>query len=275
MKSLPDLLRPHSEKPWPMEPQALAGLLSGGYLADTMSPPSAGPKVAPKVRGAVAVIPLEGVIMPWKAEAFADAVLSASADPSISAIVMAVDSPGGVITGVPEAADAIRGVRNSKPMVAVSTGMNASAAYWLSSAAKTVVSSPSAYTGSIGVWTAHADLSKMLEDAGIKVTLISAGKHKVEGNMFAPLSDEAKAAIQEDVDDAYGQFVKAVASHRGVSQQAVREGYGEGRVLNAERAKKAGLIDEVGTLGTVIGALIPPSGRNAKTLLRKLDLDAA
>jgi ClpP class serine protease len=91
-----------------------------------------------------------------------------------------------VITGVPEAADAIRGVRNSKPMVAVSTGMNASAAYWLSSAAKTVVSSPRPTPAVSASGRLHMDASKLLENMGLKVTLISAGKYKVEGNMFEP-----------------------------------------------------------------------------------------
>lgn len=274
----PESLRAYAERPWAMEPQALASLIATGHLADTMAPPTSGPRIAKKVTGAVAVIPLEGVIMPWKAEAFADAVLSAAADSSIGAIVLSVDSPGGMIVGVPEAADAIRGVRGSKPMVAVSTGLNASAAYWLSSAAKSVVSSPSASTGSIGVWTAHLDASAFLAQAGLKVTLISAGKYKVEGNMFEPLSTDAQAAIQGEVDDAYSQFVKAVASHRGVAQADVRNGYGEGRVLNADRAMKAGLVDAIQILGAVISDLTGSTtkiGRSAKTLSRKLDLDAA
>lgn len=275
----PSRLQPWAELPWPMYPGALAAMIADGAGADALTPPAAGPRLATKVRGAVAVVSLEGTIMPWKAEAFADAVVSAAAEPGIGAIVMAIDSPGGVITGVPEAAEQIRAVRAEKPLIAVSMGMNASAAYWLSSAAKTVVASPSSYTGSIGVWTMHADVSKLLEDYGVKITLISAGKYKVEGNFFEPLGDVAKASIQADVNDAYTMFVKAVADHRGVSQAAVREGYGEGRVLNAHRALDAKLVDSVGTLGSVLAALAGPpkqvTGRAALALRRRLDLDQA
>lgn len=272
----PNCLQPWAERPWPMEPRALAALAGDGAGAEQLDPPASGPRLATKVRGAVAVIPLEGVIMPWKAEAVAESVLAAAADPAIGATVLAIDSPGGVITGVPEAADAIFATRGQKPLIAVTTGMMASAAYWIGSAADTLVSSPSAYAGSIGVWTMHADLSQMLEQAGVKVSLISAGKYKVEGNWLEPLADEARAAIQADVDDAYDSFVRAVARHRGTKPSDVRAGYGEGRVLNAEKAKAAGLVDRIGTLGAVLGALSGPPkalGRAASTLRRRLDLD--
>jgi signal peptide peptidase SppA len=271
MNWLHDLLRPYVAKPWPMEPHALMQLFSAEGVAGSIQ--AARPTT--KVKGAVAVIPLEGVIFPDVADAFASSVLSAANDPSIGAIVLAVDSPGGVITGVPEAADAIYSVRRSKPMVTVTTGINASAAYWLSSAAPTIISAPSGDTGSIGVWTAHLDASKLLDSMGLKVSLVSAGKYKVEGNMFEPLTDEARSHLQEGVDDAYSQFVKAVARNRGASASAVREGYGEGRVLNGERAQKAGLVDRVATMGTVLSELQPQQGRSAKALLKRLDLDAA
>jgi signal peptide peptidase SppA len=275
----PSRLQPWAERPWPIEPRSLAALVTEGVGHEGLEPPAAGPRLATKVRGDVAIVPLEGVVMPWKAEAFAGAVTAAMADSTVGAVVLAIDSPGGVITGVPEAADEIFATRGVKPIYAVSTGLMASAAYWLGSAADRVIASPSAYVGSIGVWTMHADLSKLLEEMGVKVSLISAGKYKVEGNWFESLSDEARAALQEDVNDAYASFLGAVGRHRGVSATEVRNGYGEGRVLNADRAKAAGLIDKIGTLGAVVGQLVGtpkgPPGRSASALRRRLDLDAA
>jgi ClpP class serine protease len=131
----------------------------------------------------------------------------------------------------------------------------ASAAYWLGSAASEVVAAPESDTGSIGVWTAHVDASKMLEEIGWKVTLISAGKYKVEGNPYEPLAAEAREFIQSQVDEYYGMFIKAVARNRGDSQTAVREGYGQGRVLTAREAVKAKLVDRIGTLDQVVGEL--------------------
>lgn len=279
MKSRLEHLGALSARPWPMEPVALARLATEGPTAsDPLEPPATGPRVASKVRGAVALIGLEGVVVPWKVEAFAGAVRAAAADPGVGALVLAIDSPGGVITGVPEAAETIYSLRGSKPITAVSTGLMASAAYWIGSAADTVVASPSAYAGSIGVWTMHADLSKLLDGMGIKVNLISAGKYKVEGNFFEPLSDEARASIQGDVDDAYDQFLAAVARHRADTPGNVRKGYGEGRVLNARRAKEAGLVDRIETLDTVVGKLAAPTtprpaGRAAAGLRRRVELE--
>jgi ClpP class serine protease len=126
------------------------------------------------------VIPLEGVILPEVAKPSPRCGALGGNRSQHLAIVLAVDSPGGVITGVPEAADAIYSVRRSKPMVAVTTGINASAAYWLSSAAKTIVSSPSGDTGSYRRLDGPRGPSKLLDTLGLKVSLVSAGKYKVE-----------------------------------------------------------------------------------------------
>jgi hypothetical protein len=130
--------------------------------------------------------------------------------------------------------------------------LNASAAYYLSCQATEVVVSPSSLTGSIGVYSAHEDYSAADEKAGVKVTLISAGKYKTEGNMYEPLSDDARSAMQGLVDSFYGKFVKAVARGRGVSQSAVRDGFGQGRVVTAEDAVKFKLADRVDTLDEVL-----------------------
>lgn len=221
-------------------------------------------------RGAVAVIPLRGVIAHrmggmdeasggMSAERFTAMLRTAVADESIGTIVLDVDSPGGTIPGVPEAADAVFQARESKRVVAVANSMMASAAYWIASQAHEIVAIPSALDrsiGSIGAFVAHQDLSAHLEKEGVKVTLIKAGKHKADGNPFEPLSDEAKAHIQASVDEAYDRFVKAVARGRGVSATDVRGGYGEGRALSAGDAKAAGLIDRIATFEDTVSRLV-------------------
>lgn len=228
-------------------------------------------------RGAVAVIPLQGVIAHrmgsmeessggMSAERFTAMVNAAAADHSIGSIVLDVDSPGGTIPGVPEAADAVFAARQKKQVIAIANSTMASAAYWIASQASEIVAIPSALDrsiGSIGAFTVHQDLTAHLEKEGIKVTLIKAGKHKADGNPFEPLSDESKALIQASVDAAYGQFVKAVARGRGVSVADVRGGYGEGRAMSAPDALKAGLIDRIGTMDETIGALV---GRSSSGL---------
>jgi signal peptide peptidase SppA len=198
------------------------------------------------------------------------------ANPDIAAIVLDIDSPGGSVYGVQELADQIRGYRSSKPIYSVATGMEASAAYWNGSAATKAFASPSSQVGSIGVWTAHVDISKMLEEWGVKITLVSAGKYKVEGNMFEELGEEAKAAIQGEVDVYYGHFAEGVAKNRNRRASTVKGGFGEGRLLVAERALDEGLIDGIATLPEVLGAIVPRrKGSRSASARARLALEEA
>jgi capsid assembly protease len=223
----------------------------------------------------VAVLPLMGTIFP-RANVFTDwfgaAALTrfgaqfrqALADPNVSAIVLDVDSPGGSVAGVDEMATEIYRSRGAKPVVAVANHMAASAAYWIATAADELVVAPSAEVGSIGVFAAHEDFSQAMDTAGIKTTLISAGKYKVEGNPYEPLSPEARAAIQARVDDYYSLFARAVARQRGANVDDVRDGYGEGRVVGAREAVKLGMADKIGTLDETISRLQRAAGQTGK-----------
>jgi ClpP class serine protease len=115
-----------------------------------------------------------------------------------------------------------------------------------------VVVTPSGEVGSIGVYAAHEDISGMLEQDGVKVTLVSAGKYKTEGNPFEPLSDEAREYIQGRVDEYAAMFHRAVAAGRGVAVERVRSEFGEGRVFGAQEGVSRGLADRVGTLDETI-----------------------
>lgn len=175
-------------------------------------------------------------------------------DDRVSAIVLACDSPGGSTHGVGELATEIRTAREQKrkPVVACVSSLCASAAYWIASGAERIVITPGGDAGSVGVICAHEDFSGAQERAGIKTTLISAGRFKAEANPFQPLTDEARANLQRRVDECYRRFVAAVAAGRGVSEHAVREGYGQGRLLGAREALAAGMVDEIATLDEVI-----------------------
>lgn len=200
------------------------------------------------------------------AETLTDQIHALAAEPAIGAIVLDVDSPGGSVFGVPELADEIRSARAKKPIIAVANAMAASAAYWIASQATEFVVTPSGQVGSIGVYTMHEDWSENLKKDGIGVSLIKAGKYKIEANPFAPLDDEARAALQKEVDAYYAMFTKAVAKGRGVDVEIVRSGFGEGRMANAKDAVAMGMADRIATLDEVIGELVAgqlPSGTRA------------
>jgi len=237
------------------------------------------------VTGKIAILPVYGVIMQraeWSWESSTEELGAALdqlvARPDVDSIVLDINSPGGTVSGTPEFAEKVYQARQEKKIVAVANSMAASAAYWIGSAAQEFVVTPSGAAGSIGVWNMHIDQSQMLERFGVKPTVVSAGKYKVEGNPFEPLGEEARAEMQRVVDEYYDMFVGAVARNRNVTTATVRGGYGEGRTLTASRAKEAGLVDRIATMGTVLGRLgasLPGSQSNkqrAEAWRRKIDL---
>lgn len=222
----------------------------------------------------VAVIPLHGVIIP-RADEFAEmsgatsvsslrrSLRVALATPEVGAIVLDVDSPGGAVSQIPEIADEIYDARGQKPIFAVANTMAASGAYWIASQVDEFYVSKSGLVGSIGVITAHDDLSAAMEMEGIRTTLISAGKYKDEGNPFEALGDEARAHIQSQVDEFYGMFVKAVARGRGTTAKAVRSGFGQGRVFGITDAQAEGMVDGVASLEEVVKKAMRASRRQS------------
>lgn len=219
--------------------------------------------------GGVAVIPMHGIIAHRASlmssstggtsiQGLRSKLREAVADPNVGAIVLDADTPGGSTDGLPEFATELRDARASKPIVGVANMMAGSAGYWVLSQCSEIVVSPSSSVGSIGVLGAHEDRSKMNEKRGVKTTLISAGKYKTEGSPFEALSDEARAALQAKVDEFYSMFVGDVARGRGVSADAVRAGFGEGRMVTAAQAVKAGMADRVGTLDETVARLRGP-----------------
>ena len=216
--------------------------------------------------GTVAVVPLYGFITQkpnaltkfgWmtSAEQFVQVNEALASDNGVSAIVWDVDSPGGSVFGLPEAADKLMSLRGRKKVYAVANPLMASAAYWLACCADKVFASPSSLTGSIGVYVVHDDYSKANEIAGVKPTYISAGKYKTDGNPDEPLSESARASIQAGVDGTYAAFVAAVSRARGVTPAKVRAGFGQGDVLQAGPAVAAGLADKVASLAGVLAFL--------------------
>ena len=168
----------------------------------------------------------------------------ALADPNVRVIDLVTDSPGGAVLGLPETAAAIRDANRVKPVRAFVPGIAASAAYWLASQASTITLTPSGQVGSVGVLDIHADITKSLENQGVKLTAITAGPHKAERAPFTPLSDDARASMQSGVDLWYGEFLRDVRRGRG-ARVAANSLLGGGRMLSASEALAAGMVDFV------------------------------
>jgi len=173
-------------------------------------------------------------------------------DRAVKAIVLAIDSPGGEVTGVAEFADMIRAARSgptTKPVVAYVGGMAASAGYWLASAAARVVCDSTALLGSIGVVQAVRDPSR---DRGGTIEFVSSqSPHKRPD----PTTGTGAAQIQGVVDAMAGVFVAAIARNRDVSEETVLADFGGGGLFVGQAAVAAGLADRVGSYESVIADL--------------------
>ena len=207
------------------------------------------------IRDGLAVVPVIGTLVQrgghigysgmTSYDAIESMIGTAHAAGNVDRVLLEIDSPGGEVAGAFDLADRIRALNQDKPVTAVASELAASAGYLLASAAGEVVVARSGYTGSIGVVTAHMDASAELEKKGRAVTLIYAGKHKVDGNPYQALAKDVQARIQADVDRLYTLFVDSVARYRGLDAQAIRDT--EAAVFMGEQALEHSLVDRVGS----------------------------
>jgi signal peptide peptidase SppA len=259
-------------EPWLLTPEmhaTLTGIVRshafGGAAEDAQHRAAADYPANPKKRGFAvigdtAVLPVEGVI----GRKFSDSLYSsgvtsvdvlhrmlnaAAGDPQVNSILLAFDSPGGIVTGVPEAAAAVASARARKPIVAYADGQMCSAAYWIAAQADVVYAMPSAQVGSIGVYLALLDQSRAAEMQGLRVEMFRSGKHKGMGQPGTTLTDEQRAMMQTRVDAIGAQFRAAVQDGRG---RPIAADIMQGQSFGAAEAKAAGLIDSVTDFDTAL-----------------------
>ena len=224
----------------------------------------------------IATIPISGPLFykpSWFGMAtsdISDALQAALGDAKARAIVLSFDSPGGECYGIHELAEHIYSTRAIKPIVSHVTQHCYSAAMYLALAASAVyVESATSALGSLGVYTTHADYSKMLEQKGIAITEISAGKDKLQHSPYKPLSDKAKAELQEDVDMFYSLMRSDVARFKGVSEDAAHSMFMDGKTFSGGQAVSIGLADAILTKAELT-ALITSSLEGGSMELKEL-----
>lgn len=180
---------------------------------------------------------------------------AAMEDRDVRGILLDVDSPGGTVDGTEALAELVYESRGEKPVVAFANGLMASAAYWIGSASDMVITEETGEVGSIGVYQMHYDYSKADEKAGVKRTLIKAGKYKAAGNDAEPLSREMMDYLEEGVDYIYSLFVESVARYRGANVETVLEDMADGRIFIGRQAMEAGLVDRIGSFEAAMDAV--------------------
>lgn len=208
------------------------------------------------VKGGILMIPVKGVLLFGVGYAIGSyatgyvyitkALERGLADPNVKGIAFIIDSPGGHVAGNFDLADKIFAARGQKPIHAFAAEDAYSAAYSIASACKTVTVARTGGVGSIGVVTVHVDMSAAIGDAGLKITFIHYGKHKVDGNAYEALPADVKERIQARIDGLGELFVSTVARNRGMDAQAVRDT--EALTYSADESISLGLADKMGSL---------------------------
>ncbi len=202
-------------------------------------------RISPK--NSILHLELQGVILDGKR--FLKPLQKYRKDPYIKAVVIEVNSPGGVVGPSQELYYEIKRTREEFkiPVVVVSTSLIASGAFYAAMGADYVIAAPGTLVGSIGVIMEFTNLEKLYAWAKISRYSINTGKYKDSGAEYRGMRDDERKLFQDLMDNVLGQFKQAVADGRKLKLDQVTP-YADGRIFTGEQAKKIGFIDEVGSV---------------------------
>jgi protease IV len=192
----------------------------------------------------VAVVEIEGIIL--DGDHVVRELLDYAENPAVKAVVVRVNSPGGVVAPTQEIYSAVQRVRKAgKPVVASFGAVAASGGYYVGAATNRIFANPGTLTGSIGVVMQMANVEGLLKKVGVEYVVVKAGAYKDVGNFARTMTPEERRILQALLDDVHGQFIAAVAQGRGLEESAVRA-VADGRIYSGAQAKNLKLVDELG-----------------------------
>lgn len=225
----------------------------------------------------VAVVELEGVILDVQ-DLLAD-LKSHRENPVVRAIVVRINSPGGVVAPTQEVHQALVKVREAgKPVVASLGAVAASGGYYVAVAADRIYANPGTLTGSIGVIMQLANIGELMKKVGVDYVVVKAGRFKDVGNVSRQMTPEERRVLQALLDDVHDQFIAAVADGRQLDRAKVL-GFADGRIFSGAQAQGLGMIDELGSLEDAVngaaklaGLEVPPRVIPPRRRLSVMDL---
>lgn len=205
------------------------------------------------VDNGVACIPVRGILAQnvsrmdrwygfWGYEQIISDLTAAEADAKVKAVVLVIDSPGGQATGALETATRIASC--TKPVIAFTPGLMASAAYYIARGAGAVLAAPSAIVGSIGTYMTIEDFSAYCEEMGVGVKVLKSGEHKGAGEFGTSLTPGQEAALQNIVDTLGGQFRQFVS----MRAPGLKPEHMDGQAFVGTEALDIGMVDDLTTL---------------------------
>lgn len=263
--------------PWMVEPQwftqAVNAVKAGTYKAERVieKKEDGGTRTLYDLRNGVAIIQIVGQITKGESSfggassvATRRSIRQAVNDDRVEAILINIDSPGGTVAGTADLAADVREAASIKPTHAFIEDLGASAAYWIASQTGHIAANSTALIGSIGTVAVVEDTSGAYDKAGIKVHVVSTGKHKGAFTDGAPVTDEQLAELQAMVDGLNEHFLAAVMEGRGMNRDELNE-IADGRVFIADKALSLGLIDTVSSFDAAFEALSMESSKMDKS----------
>ena len=197
-------------------------------------------------------------------ETLTSAIRAAREDAEIEAIVLRVDSPGGVAVAADVMWRELDLASAEKPLIVSMSDLAASGGYYIAAPADVIVAHPGTLTGSIGVYGGKYVAGETLEKLGVNVEVVTDGTH---ADLFSPttqFSDSARQAVLAQIDDTYERFLQVVADGRGLSRDQVHQ-IAQGRVWTGRQAYDNGLVDELGGLHRAIEIAKTEAGIAAET----------
>ncbi len=199
----------------------------------------------------IALIRVEGVIL--DAQTTVGDLKRFGDNPTVKAIVLRIDSPGGGVVPSQEIHDAVKRVRNknNKAVVASMGTVAASGGYYIAAATDRIMANPGTLTGSIGVIMEMANVEGLLKKIGVEGVVVKSGRYKDVGSPLRKMSGEERALLQVVMDDVHQQFIQAVADGRSMDVAEVQL-LADGRIFTGRQAKDAKLVDELGDLDDAI-----------------------
>jgi len=203
----------------------------------------------------IALIRVEGVIM--DSQTTVGELKRFSENPSVKAIVLRIDSPGGGVVPSQEIHDAVKRVRtkNNKTVIASMGSVAASGGYYIAAATDRIVANPGTLTGSIGVIMETANVEGLLQKIGIEGVVIKSGKFKDVGSPLRKMSEEERGLLQAVMDDVHKQFIEVVRKGRGKRLKETPELF-SGLMWTGDQAVQLGLADGFGSVEYVAREVI-------------------
>jgi protease IV len=194
----------------------------------------------------IAVVELDGPIL--EVEDLVRELRAHRDNPLVRAVVVRINSPGGVVGPTQELHAALTRMREArKPVVASLGAVAASGGYYVAVAADRIYANPGTLTGSIGVIMRLATLDGLMKKVGVEYVVVKSGRLKDIGNIARAMSPEERQVLQVLLDDVHGQFITAVAEGRKLDRAQVL-GFADGRIVSGAQAKALNMVDVLGGL---------------------------